>query len=314
LTRLKKDFPDKVIVASIMGNCEEEWTHLARLVTKAGVDLIECNFSCPHMSYEGLGSDVGQNPALVKRYTECTRLGTHLPILAKMTPNLGNMEIPALAANEGGADGIAAINTIKSLTGIYLQNFSAPPSVHGKSSVSGYSGKAVKPIALRFINDLACHPTLAGIPLSGMGGIETWQDALEFILLGCSNVQVTTSVMQYGYRIIEDLIFGLQSFMEEQGVSQLSELVGAARSNIIPADELDRQSIVYPLIDRKLCIGCGRCYLSCLDAGHQALSFGEDRVVHLDAKKCKGCHLCLLVCPMGAIHQGKRVAKPLPKE
>ena len=108
LKRLKKAYPDKIIVASIMGQTDEEWTTLARMVTEIGVDIVECNFSCPHMTGHGLGSDVGQNPELVKHYTECVKKGTNLPVLAKMTPNIGNMEIPAIAAVEGGADGIAA--------------------------------------------------------------------------------------------------------------------------------------------------------------------------------------------------------------
>ncbi|EGW37943.1 NAD-dependent dihydropyrimidine dehydrogenase subunit PreA [Desulfosporosinus sp. OT] len=308
LRRLKQDFPQKILIASILGQNEAEWTFLARQVTEAGVDIIECNFSCPHMTGEGLGSDVGQNPDLVALYTDATRKGTHLPILAKMTPNLGNMEIPALAAMKNGATGIAAINTIKSIMNIHLDDFSSEPRVDGKSCVGGYSGKTVKPIALRFIHDLKKHPDLKETPISGMGGIETWRDAAEFIALGCANLQVTTSVMQYGYRIIDDLSAGLSSYLGEKGFSSVQEMVGMALPNLVPADELNRHSISYPKFDRSLCLGCGRCYLSCLDGGHQALVMDKatGRPV-LNPKMCVGCQLCTVVCPVGAISPGKRV-------
>lgn len=313
LKKLKEDFPNKIIVASIMGQTDEEWTELAKLVTANGVDMIECNFSCPHMSAHGLGADVGQTPELVKRYTEFTKKGTHLPVLAKMTPNVGNMEIPAVAAIEGGADGIAAINTIKSISGLELGKMimAPPPHVNGKSSVSGYSGKAVKPIALRFVHDIAKHDKLRGIPISGMGGIETWHDAAEFIALGCENIQITTAVMQYGYRIIDDLISGLKSFMKENGYKNVKEFAGSALSNLVNADKLDRDTVVYPVIDKQKCIGCGRCYISCADAGHQAILYKEEVLrPQIVAKDCVGCHLCLLVCPCEAIGTGKRVGKP----
>lgn len=308
--KLKKNYPDKVLVVSIMGQNDEEWVKLSQLVTEAGADIIECNFSCPHMSGEGLGSDVGQNPELVKHYTQLVKSATHLPVLAKMTPNIGNMEIPAMSAADGGADGIAAINTIKSIIGIDPETMSGYPSIGGKSSVSGYSGKAVKPIALRFISDLAHCERLDGLELSGMGGIESWHDALEFILLGCRNIQVTTAVMQYGYRIIDDLISGMGNYMVTHGISSISELVGAAVDNIIPADELDRNTLIFPHLNKAKCLGCGRCVISCSDAGHQALKMVSGKAA-LNAKKCVGCHLCMLVCPVEAIdNKGIRISKP----
>jgi len=308
MRRLKQDFPHKILIASILGQNEAEWTFLARRVTEVGVDIIECNFSCPHMTGEGLGSDVGQNPELVALYTAATRKGTHLPILAKMTPNLGNMEIPALEAMKNGATGIAAINTIKSIMNIHLDDFNSEPQVDGKSCVGGYSGKTVKPIALRFIHDMKKHPGLKNAPISGMGGIETWRDAAEFIALGCANVQVTTSVMQYGYRIIDDLRDGLSSYLGGKGFSSVQEMVGMALPNLVLADELNRHSIVYPKFDRFLCLGCGRCYLSCLDGGHQALALDEGTGKPiLSPKMCVGCQLCTVVCPVGAISSGKRV-------
>ena len=313
LRRLKQDFPEKAIVASIMGQNEEEWTELARLCEQAGVDMIECNFSCPQMVGEGLGCDVGQNPELVKRYTQAVRKGTCLPILAKMTPNLGRMELPAIAAMEGGADGLAAINTIKSICGLDLDDLSAPPSVAGKSAVSGYSGRAVKPIALRFIHDLAVCPELKGAPLSGMGGIETWRDGAEFLALGCTNLQVTTAVMEYGYRIIEDLTSGLKHYLMEHGYQRLEDFCGAALPRLVEPDELDRETVSYPQFDRAACLGCGRCYVSCRDAGHNALTFDPaERVPHLNGIACVGCHLCRLVCPAQAIGASRRVPKLRP--
>ena len=310
LKQLKADYPKKILIASIMGRNEEEWTRLAELMTQAGADMIECNFSCPHMTEEGLGSDVGQSPELVERYTKAVRLGTKLPILAKMTPNIGNMSVPARAAIRGGANGLAAINTIKSLMNFDLESFVSGPQVNGKTSVGGYSGKAVKPIALRFIHELKTDVELSDIPISGMGGIETWKDALEFILLGCSTVQITTAVMEYGYRIIDDLIEGLTSYMKAAKVDAIEELIGKGIEKIIQADQLERDSVYFPKFDRSMCIGCGRCYLSCFDGGHQAIRFDQvSRKPILEPKKCVGCHLCATVCPAHAISGGFRVKK-----
>jgi dihydropyrimidine dehydrogenase (NAD+) subunit PreA len=306
MKKLKEDYPTKVLVASIMGQNEQEWEDLARLVTEVGADMIECNFSCPQMTSHAMGSDVGQNPELVKKYCQAVRRGTHLPVLAKMTPNIGNMAEAAHASMEGGATGIATINTVKSIVGVDLDKQIGLPIVNGKSSVSGYSGKAVKPIALRFIHELKTNEKTKNAPISGMGGIETWEDALEFILLGCETLQVTTAIMQYGYRIVEDLINGLSHYMEEKNIDKLSDLVGKAIDNIIPAEDLDRGYIVYPEINKDECIKCGRCYISCYDGGHQAISWDkENREVSVDKDKCVGCHLCALVCPVKCINKGE---------
>ena len=316
LKKLKEDYPTKVIVASIMGSNDEEWAYLAKAVTDAGVDLIECNFSCPQMTSSTMGSDVGTKPELVKHYCEIVTANTNIPVIAKMTPNITNMEIPAIAAVEGGATGLAAINTIKSISHIDHELNVGMPVVNGKSSVSGYSGAAVKPIALRFISDMKHDPKLVDIPVTGMGGIETWEDALDFILLGCANLQVTTAVMQYGYRIVEDLISGLSFYMEIHGIDKLEDLVGKALPSIIGADQLDRSFMIYPEFDEDKCVGCGRCYVSCFDGGHQAIAFnGEDRKPELLEDKCVGCHLCLNVCPvMNCITPGKVVMKPNREE
>lgn len=308
LKQLKKDYPTKIIIASIMGQNEEEWTYLAQKMEDAGADIIECNFSCPHMSGEGLGSDIGTHPELVEKYTAATKKGTKLPVLAKMTPNITNMEIPAYAAIKAGADGIAAINTIKSVMNVDLHTFSSAPNVVGKSAVGGYSGKTVKPIALRFIHDMKTNQELKDVPISGMGGIETWKDAAEFLALGCGTIQVTTAVMQYGYRIIEDLIQGFSDYMRSEGISSVSQMIGNALPNLLPAEELNRHTIEYPKFNRKTCVGCGRCYISCYDGGHQALRMDEEiKQPIMDPKKCVGCQLCKLVCPTGSITPGTRV-------
>lgn len=315
IRKLKRDYPDKVIAVSIMGQNEEEWEKLAQLATEAEADMLECNFSCPQMTSHAMGSDVGQSPELVKKYCQAVKRGTSLPFLAKMTPNIGDMTVPAIASVEGGATGIAAINTVKSITGIDLNKFIGYPIVNGKSSVSGYSGKAVKPIALRFIHDMITNDKLKDIPMSGIGGIETWEDAAEFILLGATNLQVTTSVMQYGYRIVEDMIEGLAYYMEGKGFNRLQDMVGLANKNMISAEDLDRSYIVYPEFDEEECVGCGRCYVSCYDGGHQAINWDDgNRKPVLDKEKCVGCLLCENVCPVRCISKGviefKKGCKP----
>nr|WP_202196029.1 NAD-dependent dihydropyrimidine dehydrogenase subunit PreA [Escherichia coli] len=308
-------YPDKVLIASIMGENEQQWEELARLVQEAGADMIECNFSCPQMTSHAMGSDVGQSPELVEKYCRAVKRGSTLPMLAKMTPNIGDMCEVALAAKRGGADGIAAINTVKSITNIDLNQKIGMPIVNGKSSISGYSGKAVKPIALRFIQQMRTHPELRDFPISGIGGIETWEDAAEFLLLGAATLQVTTGIMQYGYRIVEDMASGLSHYLADQGFDSLQEMVGLANNNIVPAEDLDRSYIVYPRINLDKCVGCGRCYISCYDGGHQAMEWSEKtRTPHCNTEKCVGCLLCGHVCPVGCIELGEVKFKKGEKE
>lgn len=311
LRHLKADYPEKVLIASIMGTNEADWENLAQLVTEAGADMIEMNLSCPQMTSHAMGSDVGTNPELCEKYCRAVKRGSDLPMMAKMTPNITDMVPAAKASLAGGADGIATINTVKSAANVDLDRKVGLPIVNGKSAISGFSGKAVKPIALRFIQQLRTASGLDQLPISGIGGIETWEDAAEFILMGSTTLQVTTSVMQYGYRIVEDMKNGLMHYMAEQGVTHLSELIGLANKNIIPTEALDRDYKVYPKIDWDKCIGCGRCFVSCYDGAHQAIRWeDEERKPSVDQDKCVGCHLCALVCPVHAISLGDIVMKP----
>ena len=308
--RLKADYPTKFILASIMGQNDAEWEDLARQCERNGADAIELNFSCPNMADSGLGSDIGQVPELVERFTAAARRGASIPILAKLTPNVAKMSPAAEAAKRGGANGIAAINTIKSIIAVNAHTYVSAPAVHGMSAVGGYSGNAVKPIALRFITELGQNPELAGMHLSAMGGVETWRDALEYILLGAGSIQVTTAVMQYGYRIIDDLKAGLNLYLAEKGLSCVDEARGMGLDSISETtDVLERDTIVFPMFHREKCIGCGRCAISCADGGHQAIRLGEDRKPILDGKRCVGCHLCVLICPARTITPGRKRIK-----
>ena len=308
--RLKKNYPSKFILASIMGQNEAEWGELARLCEENGADAVELNFSCPNMAEGGLGSDIGQVPELVERFTRAAKQACHIPVLAKLTPNVANMSPAAEAARRGGADGIAAINTIKSIVGVNPHTYVSAPAVHGHSAVGGYSGNAVKPIALRFIAELGQNPNLKGMHLSAMGGVETWMDALEFILLGGNSIQVTTAVMQYGYRIINDLKAGLNLYLAEKDFASVKEIMGLGLDSLSDTtDVLERDTVVFPQFIRERCIGCGRCAVSCSDGGHQAIRLDGERRPVLNGKNCVGCHLCILVCPQRAIKPGtKRIA------
>lgn len=309
LRRLKQNYPQKVIIASIMGQDEEEWVELAKMAEDAGCDAVELNFSCPQMKMSGMGSDVGQNSELVLFYTSFVKHAVKIPVIPKMTPNISTMMNVSMSVFFAEADGISAINTIKSVT------MSPESEVSHKKTVSGYSGKAVKPIALRFILEIMKHRIVYNpqkekpMDVSGIGGIETWRDALEFMQLGCQNVQVCTAVMQFGYRIIDDLITGMKHYLAERGLDSIEAIIGEELPSFVKPSDLDRETMVFPTIDREKCIGCGRCYISCSDGGHQAMRFDDDRKPHVVGTKCVGCHLCRLVCPTGAIGVAQRIPK-----
>ena len=298
---LKKHYPDHIVMASIMGFSNQEWYDLAKAVTGAGADMIELNFSCPHMTVEGSGAKVGQVQELVQKFTETARKASNLPLVAKMTPNITDMNEPAMYAKMGGANGISAINTVRGISEIGLNDFVPKPNVFGKGAISGYSGPAVKPIGLRFIAEMALNEEL-GLPLSGIGGIETWIDALEYLLAGASTIQVTTGIIHYGYRIVEDMIEGLSDFMMSKGIEKVADLVGRALPYLVETDEFDlkRQGITNYDLDR--CVGCGQCYIVCNDSAGQALEWdSEKRRPKLIEDKCLSCMVCSFICPVDGL-------------
>jgi dihydropyrimidine dehydrogenase (NAD+) subunit PreA len=306
---LKKKYPDHPIIGSIMGFFTDEWVYLAKVAEDNGADILELNFSCPHMCIEGAGHKVGQAFQLLEGFTAAVKEAVSIPVMAKMTPNITDMNEPAMYAKKGGADAISAINTVRGISSVGLSDFVPTPNVFGKGAISGTSGPAVRPIGLNFIASMAQNDQL-NLPLSGIGGIETWIDALEYILLGASTIQVTTGIMHYGYRIVEDMIEGLSDFMAESGVRRVSDLVGKALPNLYETEafDLERQGITQYDLDK--CIGCGQCYIVCRDAAGQAIEWdAEKRRPNLIEDKCLSCMLCKFICPVPELISYKEMPK-----
>ena len=306
---LKKHYPDYPIVSSIMGFFEDEWVYLAKASEDNGADLLELNFSCPHMCIEGSGHKVGQAFHLLERFTEAVKKAVSIPVMAKMTPNITDMTEPALYAKKGGADAISAINTVRGISAIGLEDWVPRPNVFGVGAISGTSGPAVKPIGLNFIASMAKCEELS-LPLSGIGGIETWVDALEYLLVGATTLQVTSGIMHYGYRIVGDMIEGLSDYMRARGVARVADLVGQALPNLQDTDKfaLERQGVVRYDLDK--CIGCGQCYIVCKDAAGQALEWNaKKRRPELIEDKCLSCTLCQAVCPVPGLITFKEMPK-----
>jgi dihydropyrimidine dehydrogenase (NAD+) subunit PreA len=298
LKYLKKTWPDKVVISSIMGFAKDQWRDLARVSEDAGVDALELNFSCPHMAVEGAGMKVSHAFALVEEFTHIVREAVGIPLIAKLTPNITDINEPAMFAKLGGADAICAVNSVSGLVSIGLEDDTPRPNVFGKGAMSGYTGPGIKPIGLRCIAQLAKNDEL-GLPLSGVGGIETWMDVVEYMLCGAATVQITTGVIRYGYRIIEDILEGMVYYLEERNFASAADVVGRALPNIVPTDEFDvsRQGVAAYDLDR--CVGCGQCHIVCQDAGGQCLAWdGDERRPVMDERKCLGCMICSFVCPV----------------
>ncbi|WP_335947783.1 NAD-dependent dihydropyrimidine dehydrogenase subunit PreA [Salipiger bermudensis] len=296
---VKRDYPDRALIASIMVPCTEEtWKAILPLVEETGADGVELNFGCPHgMSERGMGSAVGQVPEYIEMVTRWVKQYTRMPCIVKLTPNITDIRKPAMAAHAGGADAVSLINTINSITSVDLDLFAPEPTIDGKGAHGGYCGPAVKPIALNMVSEIARSPEMRGLPISGIGGVTTWKDAAEFMALGAGNVQVCTAAMTYGFKIVQEMISGLSQYLDEKEIS-LSDLVGRAVPNVSDWQHLNLNYVSKAKIDQDLCISCGRCYAACEDTSHQAIDMSEDRVFTVKDDECVACNLCVNVCPV----------------
>ena len=310
IAEVKKRYPRQAVVASLMVESKREaWHTIVQQAEDAGADGLELNFGCPHgMSERGMGSAVGQVPEYTEMITAWVKEKARTPVIVKLTPNISDIRVIAHAAKRGGADAVSAINTLNSITGIDLDTFVPRPTVDGKSSHGGYCGPAVKPIALNMVQQVANDPESA-LPISGIGGIASWQDAAEFILLGCGTVQVCTAVMHYGYRIVEDLIDGLSGWMAQKGFSSIDDFRGRSVPRVTEWKHLNLSYKIVARIDTATCIGCDLCYVACWDGAHQC--------IHLDrATGPVDGHDPALHTPPAAVEAASRASitvTPIPK-
>ncbi len=298
ITDIKKNYPKHLLGASIMvdGKSRDGWQELVQKCQDAGADIIELNFSCPHgMPEKGMGAAIGQVPEIARSVTEWSKKVATVPLMVKLTPNVADIRIAGRAAVDGGADAISAINSVAAIAGIDLETLAPLPNVFGRSTHGGYSGPAIKPIALKAVSSLAKD---LNVPISGVGGIGAWSDAVEFLLLGASTIQICTAVMFGGYGIIEELKDGLSGFMEDHNFDKVEDIIGKSLPYLTNHSDLDRRTKKISSINEATCVKCDRCVVSCRDAGYQALTIGADRIPKVDKERCTGCSLCAQVCPV----------------
>ncbi len=302
IKQVKRDWPDRAMVVSLMVPCEEQnWVSILKKVEDTGADGVELNFGCPHgMSERGMGSAVGQVPDYIEMVARWCKANTRMPVIVKLTPNITDIRYPARAALAGGADAVSLINTVSSIVSVDLDTMSPEPSIDGKGSHGGYCGPAVKPIALNMVAEIARDPETHGLPISGIGGITTWRDAAEFMALGAGNVQVCTAAMVYGFKIIDELVSGLENWMDEAGYDRLDQFTGMATPNVTDWQYLNLNHVVKARIDQESCIKCGRCHIVCEDTSHQAITSMVNGERHFEVidEECVGCNLCVSVCPV----------------
>lgn len=300
IAETKKKYPDNALIVSLMVETREEWKDIIKRSIDAGADGLELNFGCPHgMCERGMGSAVGQEPRVNEEITSWAVEYSTVPVLSKLTPNVSDIVPHGLASRRGGAHGVSLINTIKSIIGVDIDRFVPVPSVADRGTNGGYCGAAVRPIALHMTAQLARNPDF-GIPISGIGGITSWRDAVEFILLGSTSVQVCTEVMLRGYRVVEDMIDGLEEYMRTHGFATIDEMVGRAVPAVNEWGDLDLNHETIAKIDAATCIGCQLCMVACHDGAHQCIHPDPDgtRVPVVDEDECVGCNLCEIVCPV----------------
>lgn len=254
---LKSRYPDRVLIASITEECSRDaWIEIVERTQATGVDALELNFSCPHgLPEQRMGSAIGQDPELISEVTRWVMSVAKVPVWVKLTPNITDISVPARAALAAGCSGISAINTILSVMSVNLETLRPEPSVEGYTTAGGYSGKAVRPIALRMTSQIAqlIENEFAGSSartLSAIGGVESGEDAAQFMLLGASSVQVCTGVMIHGYKLIHTLKQQFEAFMSRHGFTSVEEFRGRSLQYLTTHAELVRRQAESRRVDR----------------------------------------------------------------
>lgn len=302
MKQIKRDWPDRALIASVMlPMTEATWAKYVPMIEDTGADAFELNFGCPHgMSERGMGSAVGQVPEYIQMATQWCKQYATVPVIVKLTPNVTNILPPAMAAKAGGADAVSLINTINSIMRVDYDTLTMFPVTDGMGSHGGYCGPAVKPIALHMIAEIARTEQTSDIPISGIGGIADWRDAVDHLALGASNVQICTAAMVYGFKIINDLTAGLSDFLDQKGFNSVSDLVGRAVPSVTDWKHLNLNHVEKAHINQDLCISCGRCHVVCEDTSHQAITQTVNGKRHFEVidEECVGCNLCVSVCPV----------------
>src|SRR6266850_2308465 len=314
-----------VVVSAMVESKPEAWHDIIRRIQDTGADGIELNYGCPHgMSERGMGSAVGQVPEYCEQITRWVMEVAKIPVIVKLTPNISDIVMPARAAVAAGANAVSLINTLNSIIGVDLDTLEITPNIGGKGGHGGYAGPAVKPIALNMLAALGRDSIVGGakMPISGMGGISTWRDAAEFLLLGAGSLQVCTAVMHYGFRIVEDLCDGLSNWMDDKGFASISDVVGRSLHRVSDFNHFDLSFSTVARIDQQKCIRCNLCYVACNDTAHQCIDLiakdggvvqplsydiqanGKEEAVnsrpsvYVREQDCVGCRLCYNVCPV----------------
>ncbi len=282
----------KVIASIVAEDAPEETVELARRVEATDlVDMFELNVSCP-MSDAHVGQNmVGQNIEMVVTQTKAVKEATSLPVGVKMTPNVSDMVPIAQAAKDAGADFLTISNSVKSLAGVDIETGKPYLPAYG-----GYTGPAIKPIIQRFVSEVA---RAIDIPISAVGGVRTWEDIVEYIMLGATTVQTVTAVMWDGYEVLEKLISGLSQFMKRKGYNSIEDFRGIALPHITTIQEYAAQPQKHVTLEQEKCDDCGLCLKVCF---YDALY--TDRQGHLNTREpenCDGCGLCVETCPRQAL-------------
>src|ERR1035437_7166970 len=303
ITEVLKLFPDRAMIISLMAdNDRKSWHEMVKKAQDTGAHGLELNFGCPHgMVERGMGAAVGQDPEIAKMVVEWVMEVANIPVITKLTPNVHSVIPIGRAVIGAGTNGLSLINTIQSVTGIDLDTLVPNPNVGGQSVFGGYCGPAVKPIALKMLTTLSQDSLTRTVPISGIGGISTWRDAVEFMLLGASNVQVCTAAMHYGFRIVPDMCDGLSNWMDEKGYTSTTDFIGLSVPKITRWEELDINYHIIANIDQQKCIHCGLCYIACEDTSHQSITIEKGNPYNtytVKEKECVGCNLCKIVCPV----------------